>query len=66
MLIEKQGTSWTREAWQHRTRQLLQEMGTGLISASAYDTAWVARLIEQDEKLGGSALEWLCANQLPD
>ena len=66
MLIEEQPTSWTRDVWQYRALQLLDEIGLGLISASAYDTAWVARLIEQDEDLGEAALEWLCAHQLSD
>jgi halimadienyl-diphosphate synthase len=48
-------------------RQLLQEVGPGLrISASAYDTAWVARLAEVDKPLGEEALEWLRAHQLAD
>jgi halimadienyl-diphosphate synthase len=66
MFIEKQPASWTRDVWQYQARQLLCEIGSGLISASAYDTAWVARLIEQDANLGEAALEWLCAHQLSD
>lgn len=66
MSTEKQRSVWTRDVWQYHTRQLLREIGPGLISPSAYDTAWVARLIEQDEDLGTAALEWLCAHQLPD
>ena len=66
MFIEKQSAPWSRDIWQHHARQLLSEIGPGLISASAYDTAWVARLIEQDAALGKDALEWLCANQLSD
>lgn len=47
-------------------RQLLKEIGPGLITSSAYDTAWVARLDELGEPLGEQALEWLRAHQLPD
>jgi halimadienyl-diphosphate synthase len=66
MLIETQQSSWTRDVWQHHSLQLLDEIGNGLISPSAYDTAWVARLIEQDQGLGEAALEWLCTHQLTD
>jgi halimadienyl-diphosphate synthase len=52
----------------HRSsQQLLTEIGPGhRISRSAYDTAWVARLIDLDEPLGMAALDWLRAHQLPD
>ena len=66
MPTEKQSSAWTLDVWQYHARQLLTEMGTGLITASAYDTAWVARLIEQDQDLGEAALEWLYAHQLAD
>ncbi len=47
--------------------QLLAEIGPGQrISRSAYDTAWLARLVELDEPLGYAAVEWLRENQLPD
>lgn len=47
--------------------QLLKEVGPGLrISRSAYDTAWLARLVELDEPLGQEALEWLRSHQLAD
>jgi halimadienyl-diphosphate synthase len=65
-MLEKQSSRWTFDTWQFHTRQLLNEMGTGLITPSAYDTAWVARLIEQDQDLAEAALEWLCTNQLAD
>jgi len=46
---------------------LLQETGEGrAITASPYDTAWLARLAELDEPLGREALAWLRENQLPD
>ena len=45
---------------------LLRELGVGKMSSLAYDTAWVARLGEIDWELSSNALEWLCANQLPD
>ncbi len=66
MLTETRQSSWTRDVWQHHSLQLLNEIGTGLISPSAYDTAWVARLIEQDQNLGEDALEWLSTHQLSD
>ncbi|MBN1284445.1 MAG: cyclase [Anaerolineae bacterium] len=48
-------------------RHLLQnEIGQNIITSSAYDTAWVARLGEVDEDLASGALEWLRDNQLPD
>lgn len=49
-----------------QVRQLLQEIGVGKMTSLAYDTAWIARLGEIDWNLSSQALEWLCANQLPD
>ena len=50
-----------------QVRQLLIEMGSGqMITRSAYDTAWLARLTELDRPLSEQALAWLRANQLPD
>jgi halimadienyl-diphosphate synthase len=47
--------------------ELLQKIGPGTqISASAYDTAWVARLKDIDKDLSEQALGWLRKNQLPD
>jgi len=46
--------------------QLLQEIGANLITRSAYDTAWVARLCEVDSRIGEQALDWLRAHQLAD
>ena len=46
--------------------QLLREIGSGKMSSTAYDTAWVARLGEIDWELSNQALNWLCENQLPD
>lgn len=52
---------------EQETRQLLLAMGAGRhITPSAYDTAWVARLRDFDRTLSDMALDWLCANQLPD
>jgi len=45
---------------------LLKEIGRGRMSSTAYDTAWVARLGEIDGELSNRALDWICANQLPD
>ncbi|MBN1875952.1 MAG: cyclase [Anaerolineae bacterium] len=45
---------------------LLQNVGSGNMSYTAYDTAWIARLREIGDPLSGPATEWLRANQLPD
>jgi halimadienyl-diphosphate synthase len=45
---------------------LLDKIGCSDMLATAYDTAWVARLSELDRNFGLPALEWLCENQLPD
>lgn len=47
-------------------QKLLQEIGPGKMSSTAYDTAWVARLGEFDWELSNGALTWLCEHQLPD
>jgi halimadienyl-diphosphate synthase len=47
-------------------RILLEEIGSGHMSSTAYDTAWVARLGEINPGLSYQAMEWVCANQLPD
>jgi halimadienyl-diphosphate synthase len=49
-----------------QVQQLLQEIDIGKMPSLAYDTAWIARLGEIDWELSSHALEWLCANQLPD
>ena len=46
--------------------ELLKQLGPGKMSATAYDTAWVARLGDIDSDLSNRALEWLNENQLPD
>lgn len=46
--------------------QLLREIGYGRMSSTAYDTAWVARMVPYDKELGRRALAWLRAHQLPD
>jgi halimadienyl-diphosphate synthase len=51
---------------EQETQKLLQELGTGQMSSTAYDTSWIARLGEIDSDLSNPALEWLCENQLPD
>ncbi len=48
------------------TKKLLEEIGPGRMSSTAYDTAWVARLVDYDRELSNNALSWLCDNQLPD
>ncbi|MDY6876002.1 MAG: prenyltransferase/squalene oxidase repeat-containing protein [Chloroflexota bacterium] len=45
---------------------LKEEIGPSLITRSAYDTAWVARLSESGEPIGEQALEWLREHQLAD
>ncbi len=50
----------------HAINQLLGEIGPGTMPATAYDTAWVARLCAIEDPLGWHALEWLRENQLPD
>jgi halimadienyl-diphosphate synthase len=45
---------------------VLLQVGKGKMSPSAYDTAWVARLGEEDRELSNRALAWLTENQLAD
>jgi halimadienyl-diphosphate synthase len=45
---------------------LLKETGPGKMMITAYDTAWIARLVEIGEPIGELALEWLREHQLPD
>ncbi|MEW6403818.1 MAG: prenyltransferase/squalene oxidase repeat-containing protein [Chloroflexota bacterium] len=45
---------------------LLKEIGPGRMSTTAYDTAWVARMIEVEPRLSNEALAWLSSHQLPD
>jgi halimadienyl-diphosphate synthase len=47
-------------------KKLLEEIGPGRMSSTAYDTAWVARLVDYDREMSNNALSWLCENQLPD
>lgn len=47
-------------------QELLKRIGTGYVSPTAYDAAWVARLIDFDVSLSNHALEWLSEHQLPD
>jgi len=47
-------------------KKLLHNIGPGRMRSTAYDTAWVARLVELDESIGFQALEWLREHQLPD
>lgn len=44
--------------------KLIDEIGPGHMSSTAYDTAWTARLGEIDWDLSSSALAWLAENQL--
>ena len=45
---------------------LLKKQGPGHISPTAYDTAWVARLVDIDRELSNHALQWLTEHQLSD
>ena len=45
---------------------LLEEIGPGRMSSTAYDTAWVARLGDVDRELSNHAIGWICENQMPD
>ena len=45
---------------------LLSNIGTGKMSGSAYDTAWIAQLGEIDRELSNQALDCLVEDQLPD
>lgn len=47
-------------------QNLLQEVGPGKMSSTAYDTAWIARLGEIDWDLSSKALNWLSEHQLSD
>jgi halimadienyl-diphosphate synthase len=47
-------------------QELLQQTGPGLMSPSAYDTSWIARLGDIAPDLSKPAMEWLSENQLPD
>ena len=46
--------------------KLIDEIGPGYMPATAYDTAWAARLGEIDPTLSNYALAWLTNHQLPD
>jgi halimadienyl-diphosphate synthase len=45
---------------------LLDKIGRSDMLATAYDTAWVARLGDIDWELSNQAINWLCEHQLPD
>ncbi|MCS7483590.1 prenyltransferase/squalene oxidase repeat-containing protein [Umezawaea endophytica] len=46
--------------------ELLDQVGPGRVTDSAYDTGWLARLGTVDAELSDGALEWLRRHQLPD
>jgi halimadienyl-diphosphate synthase len=46
--------------------KLIDEIGPGHMSSTAYDTAWAARLGEVDWTLSNHSVAWLAENQLPD
>lgn len=45
---------------------LLRKIGPGQMMTTAYDTAWVGRLIELGDPIGHRALDWLREHQLED
>jgi halimadienyl-diphosphate synthase len=45
---------------------LLKVVGTSVITSSAYDTGWVARLAGIDDELSQRAMAWLYKHQLED
>jgi halimadienyl-diphosphate synthase len=47
-------------------RTLLQKIGPGRMSNTAYDTAWIARLNEFEPEMANNALRWISENQLAD
>lgn len=47
-------------------KTLMNQIGTGEMNEIAYDTAWIARLIEYCPDMAQSALEWITENQLSD
>src|ERR1043166_191100 len=58
------------QEWERRMSdlitKLINEIGPGHMGATAYDTAWAARLGEVDWNLSSHSLAWLVENQLPD
>lgn len=50
----------------HTVNKLLREIGSGCVTSTAYDTAWIARLGSYAPDLSNPALEWLCEHQLSD
>jgi halimadienyl-diphosphate synthase len=50
----------------HTIQSLLKEMGKGHMANTAYDTAWLARLVDIERGMSNDALEWICENQLED
>jgi halimadienyl-diphosphate synthase len=56
----------SQPSFEARIQNILSGMNRGNIRPTAYDTAWVARLLEIDRPLGSQAISWLCENQLPD
>lgn len=46
--------------------KLIEEIGPGHMSSTAYDTAWAARLGDVDWELSNHSVAWLAENQLPD
>lgn len=46
--------------------EIIRQMGAGRMNNTAYDTSWIARLKDIDEKMSLDALQWICENQQPD
>lgn len=49
-----------------RFKELLNQIGTNYVSSTAYDTAWVARLVQYAPEISNRAMAWLTDHQLPD
>jgi len=50
----------------HDFKSLLKTMGHGHMSNTAYDTAWIARLVDIDSEMSNQALFWINDHQLAD
>ena len=54
------------KSYSRKFYNLLKSIGSGLTSATAYDTAWAARLHAVAPELAQSAVKWLRSHQLSD
>ncbi len=64
---EKHNTfTFAAESHPQKFHNLLKTIGPGITSATAYDTAWAARLHAVTPELAQSAINWLRTHQLDD